>query len=172
MTSEVQKNSSSQTKIKLWMDVLIFIAFLITMEPHSSGLAIHEWLSLAMIAALTIHLLLSWDWITEITSRFLGKMGGQNRINYILNWLLFIDGTLLMVSGVMISEVAIPALGVDLPLGFSWRRLHDMSANFVLVLLGLHTAFHWGWIVKTFDRYLVRPITKLVSAKQKKDASV
>jgi hypothetical protein len=172
MSKEAQKTSTSHTKTKLWSDILIFIIFLIAMEPHSSRLAIHEWFTLSVMAAMVVHLLLSWDWITEITSRFLGQLGTQNRINYILNWLFFIDGTLLMVSGIMISEVAIPAMGIKLPLGFAWRRLHDMSANITLVLLGLHTAFHWGWIATTFNIYLVQPIVKLFPSKHKKDASL
>src|SRR5689334_719510 len=147
MTDEIQKNTPGQTKIKLWIDILIFIAFLVAMEPHASGLAIHEWLTLALLATMTIHLLLSWSWITETTRRFFGRLGLQNRLNYILNWLLFLDGTLLMVSGIMISEVALPAMNIQLPPGFGWRRLHDLSANVVLILLGLHTALHWSWIV-------------------------
>jgi hypothetical protein len=172
MTNEDSKNTTGQTKIKLWVDALIFIVFLIAMEPYTSGLAIHEWLTLSVIAAMIVHLLLSWDWITEITHRFLGKLGTQNRINYILNWLLFIDGTLLMISGILISEVAMPAMGIKLPLGFAWRRLHDMSANVFLLLLGLHTALHWGWVVIAFNKYLVQPIANLFSATPKKDASV
>jgi cytochrome b len=85
MTNEDSKNTAGQTKTKLWVDILIFIVFLVAMGPRSSGLAIHEWLTLSVIAAMVVHLLLSWDWITEITSRFLGRMGTQNRINYILN---------------------------------------------------------------------------------------
>jgi len=77
-----------------------------------------------------------------------------------------------MISGILISEVAMPALGVKLPLGFAWRRLHDLSANIFLVLLGLHTALHWGWVVTTFSKYLVQPITKLVSVKRNKDTSL
>jgi hypothetical protein len=172
MANETQKNTTVQTKTKLWLDIIVFVAFLITMDPHTSGIAIHEWLSLAMIAAMTVHLLLSWDWIVEISGRFLGKLGTQNRINYILNWLLFIDGTLIMISGIMISEVALPLMGIKLPMGFAWRRLHDMSANIGLLLLGLHTALHWSWIVTAFNKYLVQPIAKLFSAEQKKDAVI
>ena len=167
---EVVKSTTGQTKIKLWLDILIFSAFLVTMEPHSSGLAVHEWLTLSMVAVMTVHVLLSWDWITGLTRRFLGRAGTQNRINYVLNWLFFIDGTLLIVSGVMISEVALPSLGIALPLGFAWRRLHDMSANFALILLGLHTALHWGWIVNTFSKYAVHPITRLFSSKGRKES--
>lgn len=172
MSNEVSITTSSQTKTKLWLDIIIFIAFLIAMEPGSSGLAIHEWLTLSMVSVLIVHLLLSWDWITEISRRFLGRLGLQNRINYLLNWLLFIDGTLLIVSGVLISQIALPAMGIELPTRFAWRRLHDLSANFGLLLLGIHTALHWGWIAKTFDRYFVQPITKLFPSKQGEDSTI
>jgi len=159
----------SQTKTKLWIDITIFIGFLIAMDPRSSGIAIHEWLATSMIAALVVHLLLSWDWIVQITGRFFGRVNSQSRINYILNWLLFIDGALIMLSGFLISESLLPFLGITLPQNFVWRRLHDMSANFFLLILGLHTALHWGWIVETFKRYIFQPITRLLTSKSQKD---
>ena len=171
MTEEVSKTTSSQTKSKLWVDILIFIAFLVTMVPRSSGLAIHEWLSLSMLAAMTVHLLLNWDWIIQITTRFFGKLGGLNRVNYILNWLLFVDGTLIMISGIMISESALPLMGIHLPQGFGWRRLHDMSANLFLLMLGIHTALHWNWILNSINRYVIQPVVRLFAAGTKKDAS-
>ena len=171
MTEEVSKSTSSQTKSKLWVDILIFAAFLIAMDPRSSGLALHEWLTLSMLAAMTVHLLLNWDWIVQITSRFLGKLRGLNRVNYILNWLLFVDGTLIMISGIMISEVALPLIGIKLPQGFGWRRLHDMSANLFLLMLGVHTALHWNWIVNTLNRYLIQPVVRLFSSRPKKDVA-
>jgi hypothetical protein len=164
---ESKTKSRNQTKIKLWIDLAIFIAFLVTMDPHSSGIPIHEWLSIAMIAVVLVHLLLSWDWIAQVTHRFFGRVGGLSRINYVPNWLLFIDGILIMLSGILISEAVMPALGISLPPGFAWRRLHDMSANLFLLLLGLYTALHWSWIVNTFKRYLIEPMGRLFSKKQK-----
>jgi len=171
MSNEIQKYTPSQTKTKLWLDLVLFTVFLVAMEPRSSGLAIHEWLTLSLAAVIIVHLLLSWDWIAGITQRFLGKMGLKNRINYVLNWLLFIDGTLLIVSGVMISQIAMPAIGIQLPFGFAWRGLHNMSANLALIILGVHTALHWSWIVNTFDKYLVQPFVKLFMPKRQKDIS-
>jgi sulfite exporter TauE/SafE len=57
-----------------------------------------------------------------------------------------------MLSGIMISESAMPTLGIALPMNFAWRRLHDMSANIALIIMGLHLAMHWNWIVTTFKR--------------------
>ena len=156
-----QTKSNKQIKTKWILDLAIFIGFLIAMDPHSTGIAIHEWLTLSALATIMIHLLLNWDWIAQVTRRFFGRVSARSRLNYILNWLLFIDGILIMLSGILISESVIPALGITLPAGFAWRRLHDMSANIALLLLGLHTALHWDWIVNAFKTFIAQPIGRL-----------
>jgi hypothetical protein len=143
---------STSNRTKLLLDIVTFLAFLITMDPHFSGLAIHEWLSIALAGTIVVHLLLNWDWIVNVTKRLFIKATNGARVNYVLNWLLFIDGILIMVSGILISESAMPALGIALPMNFAWRRLHDMSANLALLIMGLHLAMHWNWIVTTFKR--------------------
>jgi Domain of unknown function (DUF4405) len=163
-----QIKSCGQTKLKLIIDIAIFIGFLIAMEPHASGLTIHEWLATALIAVLVVHLLLNWDWIVQITRRFIGKMKSQSRINYFLNWLLFIDGTVIMLSGFMISESLLSALGIQLLQSFAWRSLHDLSANLFLVLLGLLTALHWNSIVDTFKRHIFQPLGKILPGHSRK----
>jgi len=166
---ENQSKTKNQTRTKLVIDVIIFIVFLIAMDPHSSGIPIHEWLTTAALAALVVHLLLSWDWIVQTTRRFVRKTGSQARINYILNWLLFIDGTVIMLSGFMISESLLPALGMTLPRNFAWRSLHDLSSNLFLLLLALHTALHWNWIVEAFKRYVFQPISRISANRSRKD---
>lgn len=143
---------SNSNRTKLLLDIGTFLAFLVTMDPRFSGLAIHEWLSIALAGTIVVHLLLNWDWIVNVTKRFFIKATNGARVNYVLNWLLFIDGILIMLSGIMISESAMPTLGIVLPVNFAWRRLHDTSANFALLIMGLHLALHWNWIVTTFKR--------------------
>ncbi len=168
--SEIQSSSSKNlTRVKLVVDSAIFVAFLIAMDPRSSGIAVHEWLATAALAVLVVHLLLSWDWIVQISRRFIGRVNLQTRINYILNWLLFIDGSVMMLSGFMISEAVLPALGIELPRNFAWRPLHDMTANLFLLLLGLHTALHWGWVVDAFKRYVFKPLGGLIFSRKRKD---
>jgi hypothetical protein len=144
---------SKPNRTKLLLDILIFAAFLISMDPHTSGIAIHEWLSIALAGTVIVHLLLNWDWIAQFTQRaFTAQKLNGSRTNYILNWLLFIDGILIMLSGMMISEAVVPSLGFTLPLNFTWRSLHDLSANISLALMGLHLALHWSWIMSTLKR--------------------
>jgi hypothetical protein len=146
---------SNTNRTKLFLDIALFLAFLVAMDPHFSGLAIHEWLSLAAAATVIVHLLLSWEWIVNVTKRLFVKATNGARVNYVLNWLLFIDGILIILSGILISESVMPALGIALPVNFAWRRLHDMSANLSLLIMGLHLAMHWNWIVTTFKRVFI-----------------
>jgi hypothetical protein len=158
---------SKTNRTKLLLDISTFAAFLVAMDPRTSGIAIHEWLTIALGATVVVHLLLNWNWIVEVTKRLFAKGKGLNgaRTNYILNWLLFVDGILIMLSGIMISEAVVPAFGLTLPMNFAWRSLHDLSANISLLLMGLHITLHWNWIVSTFKRMVLRrgakPITVL-----------
>ena len=155
----------NRTRTKLLVDIAIFVGFLLAMDPRSTGIAIHEWLSIAFAGAVITHLLLNWKWIVEVTRRFLGKVANRSRINYVLNLLLFIDVTLCMFTGIMISREALPWLGITLPMSLLWRRLHELSADLSLFLIGLHVALHWGWIVNAVKCSIVQPITRIRLAK-------
>jgi len=74
-----------------------------------------------------------------------------------------------MLSGFMISESLLPALGITLPRDFAWRSLHDICSNLFLVLLGLHTALHWRWVVDAFERYAFLPIGRMFTSRSRKD---
>jgi hypothetical protein len=153
------KEQRSRNRINLFLDIGLFSAFLVTTAPHFSGIAIHEWLSIALIGAFVVHLLLHWTWIANTTRRLFGRTTARNRVNYALNAALFIDMVVIMFSGVMISEAALPAFGVTLTPGFTWRRLHDASANLGLLIFALHVAMHWRWIATMFSKYILRRAT-------------
>jgi fucose 4-O-acetylase-like acetyltransferase len=87
------------------------------------------------------------------------------RINYVLNVLLFIDVVLIMYTGIMISESFVPFLGIRLSRNFNMRMLHDLTANLFVLILGLHTALHWDWIVNAFKRYIFQPVGRLFASR-------
>jgi hypothetical protein len=149
---------SNRNRTNLIVDSAIFAAFLVVMAPRFSGMAIHEWLGIAFGAAIVTHLLLHWQWLVEVTKRFFGKAQWSARINYLLNALLFVDITVIIFSGLLISEVALPLIGVQLTGGGMWRGLHEASANLFLPLVGLHVALHWQWIVNMFKRLVISPL--------------
>ena len=148
----------NRNKTNLIVDSAIFLAFLVAMAPHFSGMAVHEWLGIAFGGAIITHLLLHWQWLVEITKRLFSKTTWSSRINYILNILLFVDITLVIFSGLMISEVALPFVGIELAQSGSWRGLHGTFADLFMVLVGLHVALHWQWIVNMFKRFVITPL--------------
>lgn len=156
----------NRTRTDLMVDAVIFTAFLITTAPKFSGLAVHEWLGVALGAGILTHLLLHWQWIVGITQKFLGRVSGMARLNYLLNLALFIDMVVLIFSGLAISKIAMPALGVQLAEGGAWKMLHHTTADAAVVIVGAHVALHWSWIVKTFKKYVVSPIAARLTGKR------
>lgn len=169
MKQSTRTNKTNPVKVNFLVDLVIFIAFLIALDPRGTGLAIHEWLGIAFGASVVAHLLLHWKWILASTRRFLGRLPRATRLNYLLNTLLFITMTVIVYSGLMISEVALPALGLSLGEGFSWRFLHAQASDLSLILIGLHVALHWKWIITTTRRYAVAP---LVSWRSRLDPAI
>ncbi len=135
------------------MDFAILLIFLLAMEPSATGIVIHEWLGLVFTIIIVVHLLLHWAWIIAISKRFFKKLAGQARLNFVLNIFLFIFITILIFTGIMDSKVILPFLGVRFESIFNWRFLHNFSANIILLILGLHIALHWKWIVLMTRRY-------------------
>lgn len=157
------KPKANRNLINIALDSAVFIVFLITTAPHLSGIAIHEWLSLAFGAAIVTHLLLHWQWIVGITKQFFRSAKGSARANYVLNVLFFLAMTIVIFSGIMISEHALPALGIDIGRDMSWRRIHGLASNACVLLLGLHLALHWSWMASMAKKYIGAPIRSLLA---------
>jgi cytochrome b len=153
-------------KINLFIDIGIFGVFLIAANPNLTGLPLHEWLGVALAGTLVVHLLLHWRWITTVTLHFFRQLFHDSRLQYVVDLLLFISFTTVMMSGLMISRVVLPFLGIALTRNPAWLPLHDLSANATLALIAVHTALHWDWVVKTFKRYLVDPVTGWLHGKR------
>ncbi len=154
------------SKTNLLVDAGIFIAMLVAMEPRFSGVAIHEWLSLALAATIVVHLLLHWRWIVEVGGRFFRKLWHSSRLKFVIDVLLFVDFIAVMLSGILISRAVLPALGISLgQVSMTWRQLHSLSADAVILLVGLHFALNWGWVVSTVKRLVISPVVGLFRPK-------
>ena len=147
--------SQKRNRLSLYLDLAIFLGFLVAMAPHWSGIAVHEWLSIAFGAAIVLHLLLNWQWIAGVTKRFFSRVHWLARTNYVLNVALFIDMVIVIFTGILISEHVLLLLGITTARGGVWRGLHDASANIAVLLVGLHLALNWQWVVTAFRRYVV-----------------
>lgn len=143
----------------LVLDLALVVAFLVDMNLRFTGLAIHEWLGLGIGAALVLHLLLHWEWTVGTTRHLLGRVRGRARLSWVLALLLFIDMTLLVVTGILISRSAVPALLGTGRAGEGdrfFRWLHVESSHWALYLVAAHTALGVRWLVTTTRTYVLR----------------
>lgn len=154
MAQERKKMSSNQQK--LYVDIFLFISFVIVNIPQATGIPFHEWASVLFIVPLLVHILLDWGWIVNITKRMFGKLPGEVRFNHIFDLVIFIMMTLALMTGFVISEAALPAIGIHVVIDPFWSMMHDLTANLTMVLIGIHLAMHWKWIVNSCRRYFGR----------------
>lgn len=152
---------STKTRTNLFLDIAIFLALLAAMTPRVTGIAIHEWLSLAFAGAILVHLLFHWEWMAGVAPRFFAKLFHESRLNFVVDLAFFLSIIMIMVSGIVISKVASPALGLSFAFSPTWKMLHGLSADVALVTLGVHCGLHWKWIVQNGKRHLIEPVVRL-----------
>lgn len=149
-------------KTNLIVDIILFTAYLIVSSPALTGNTLHEWISLALIATILIHLLLHWQWLVKITLEFFKKMFHTSRLNWLINFLFFTAFTGATVSGILISKDVLAFFGIQLTnVPRTWEFLHRQTADLSVLLLGIHIALHWKWILHNLHRYTVLPLKNL-----------
>jgi hypothetical protein len=146
------------TKTNLIVDTTIFAAFLAVSNPHLTGNTIHEWLAVSFAGAIITHLLLHWDWLIKVGKEFFKKLIHQSRLNFVVDALFFIAMTGAMFSGLLISKSILSTLGIQLDVSRSWKSIHSLMSDASVILLGIHFALHWKWVVTNIGRYVITPI--------------
>ncbi len=136
-------------KKRLVLDGAALVLYALAALPAFTGIAAHEWLSLAAIAVLLAHCVAG-----------LGGVAGGGLLRRSPSWTahLALDGLILVVlavcatSGIMVSGAALPALGLHATGYFFWDPLHAVSAKALLALLLVHVALHAGWVAASVRR--------------------
>lgn len=151
----IEKVRRNPNKLNLCLDLALVIAFAVEMEEHFTGLHNHELIGLALGIAILIHVALHWDWVVSVTKRFFNKVIHESRLNYVLNMALFVDMLVIVVTGFLISRT----LGLNFRVDDTIEPIHLLASHLSLVLIGLHVALHWKWIITHVQKYLlpIRP---------------
>jgi len=151
----------NRSKRLFWVDASFFALFLLVVNVPLTGLTIHEWLGITIGAVTVTHLVQHADWVSSMFERVLTATSFQNRVNYVMMIGLFIGFASIIVSGLLISQVALPFVGYTPNGGSFWLWLHLSSVGWVVALVAIHIAMNWKWIVSTTDRLVFAPLTRL-----------
>ncbi len=123
---------------------------------------LHTWGGLAMIAIVTIHLVIHWRWVVSMIRR-MGRALTKGRavmprgawLNLGLNLVVGISFVLTAVSGVVFlipTDQALANIFHRLLSPIGWDLLHTWAGVVLIVTLALHLDIHRGWILKTTRR--------------------
>jgi hypothetical protein len=149
--------SSARRRFIIFLDTTLLIIVILLLSPRMTGLAVHEILGFIFFIPIIIHLLLAWPWIRNTTRKVFKTASRRTRFNFFLNNILFILVITELVSGFIISQVVLPNLGINTINDRSWRSVHNLPLNFVVLFTGLHIAINWGWIVAAFKKRINSP---------------
>lgn len=130
-----------------WLDVVLFLSLCSLEVVKLTGLTLHEWFGIALVFGILAHLLLSWAWISEGARQLARPRSHRIQINYFLNFVLFASMTVAIYSGVLISEVAGPYIGLEATADLRWRSVHNFFSQILPVIAGLHLAINWDYSV-------------------------
>jgi Domain of unknown function (DUF4405) len=146
--------------IKLLVDASMTAAVLMLLTLALTGLAVHEWLGIALLVIAMLHLLLNWAWIVTGVRRFFGPLSPLVRFNAILNSLLFMLMSVVLGSGLMISVVALRFFGLRMLPSIFLRLVHQVSADALLLVVGLHLGMNWRSVVTSLRKLLAAPVAR------------
>ncbi len=139
---------------RLVLDVGLMGALLVAANPAMTGLALHEWIGIAAIVPLFAHLVVNWEWTARTARTFVDKALNASRVNLVVDAALFVSTVAVMLSGAMVSRVALGAIGLATTPSALWSAVHSVSADATLVLLLTHFALHAAWFARVAGRWL------------------
>ena len=103
----------------------------------------------------TLHVTLHWDWVIRTTRKLLSPRG-HDKVIWLVNLALLVAMTFCVASGILISRVALPSLGINPLSGPFWEQFHFRTADVTLALVPVHAALRWRWIAGVGRRLLTR----------------
>jgi len=127
------------------------VLFCVLLFAFETGLTFHEIAGIAIFFVFFLHVTLNWRWVKRVTLNFFcPNTKGKTRLMYLLNLTLFIGVALIVVTGIMISQVLFPA-EVTQNHGLL-VTIHRITSYVCAGLFGVHLALHGKYLVTCFKR--------------------
>jgi hypothetical protein len=139
---------------RFFIDIALLIGLLVANAPARTGIAVHEWLSFALIVPLLVHLVVNWEWTVHVTRRFFERLMSVSRLNLLVDVALFAFTVTVMVSGLAVSSVVPGLLGFASAASPLWVAVHSASASATIIALLAHFALHGTWFAQTITALL------------------
>lgn len=147
-----------KTRDNLLIDATALATYLLAANPAITGIATHEWISLAFVGTALVHLALHADWVARVVRRYFNGASTRSRLLLALDTLTGATVTTVTVSGLAVSTAIAGVLGLSWSAAPVWRTLHATSATAVLLLAIAHVTVHWKWIATACRLHVLAPL--------------
>ena len=135
-------------RARLWLDLALFGALFLAYNPAWTRIAVHEWLSVIIVVPLLFHVIINWDQTLAILRRFAQIVRATPKVNLVVDAALFVAAVTVMLSGLLVSQYVLRAVGISVTPTALWVSAHRWSADATILLLLVHFALHWRWILR------------------------
>jgi len=137
---------NSKTSIKIILDFVMTVIFLLLLEAHDTGLVFHEIAGLSVFALFMTHILLNWSWVKAFTKNlFNTKNRIKPRLMYVLNLGLFLGICTITITGILISQVIFPSGSNENSVLLI--TVHKLVSYSCLGLIAMHILLHRKYIL-------------------------
>lgn len=130
-------------KVKIITDIGMTFLLLFLMPYELLGEAVHEWIGMAMFAALLLHHFLNRKWLGNLLK---GKYNAYRILQTISVFAVLLCMLGSMASGMILSRHVFAFLNIRGGTGLA-RTVHMTSAYWGFVLMGVHLGLHWNMVV-------------------------
>lgn len=124
--------------VKISVDILMYVLFLLLMGQHLASGTLHEWLGVGLFVCFLAHNILNYRWYKAL---FKGKYPPQRIIQTAINFLLMLSFIGCMLSALMISGVVFQDMRIPGMMMFG-RKLHMASTAWCFVFMSMHLGMH------------------------------
>ena len=125
-------------RINRIIDVAMTFVLIPLMAYQVTGEAAHEWLGIGMVLLVIVHQVLNRKWYSAL---FNGKYNPNRVLNTIITTLLLISFAFTAVSGISMSNHAVPFLYSLIKVNTA-RVMHLAFSHWAFILMGLHIGMH------------------------------
>lgn len=124
--------------IKICVDVVMYLLFMLLMGQYLLRDAPHEWLGVAAGVLFVLHNVLNYKWYKSL---FKGKYNAMRIVQTAVDILLLLAVFSCMLSGILASQY-IFSVGNGSTIEFG-RFLHLVTTAWAFILMSVHLGLHW-----------------------------
>lgn len=145
------------TIIKIWVDAVMYLLFMLLMGQYLLRDAPHEWLGITAGIFFILHNVLNYKWYKAI---FKGRYNVIRIVHTAVNILLLLAVSGCILSGIFASQYIFSVgNGSTIELG---RFLHLVTTAWAFVLMSVHLGLHWTKFMGMAKKISMNPKVKKI----------